>query len=309
MSFDDEIAAIAITQHSLFTLADVRAVGGTKHHANTRCHAGRWENPYPGVYRISGVPWTYEARVLAAVMGAGKRARASHFCACRLHGIGFNTAGIELTVPRGRRCFSEGITVHTSTDLARSDEDFRVHGIPVTDPDRTLLDVARRLRPVAFGKAVESGRRLELVTWSSLVSCLTAHARRGRPGVQNLRSLIATGTANDEVTDTDSELLALSLFREFGFPEPVLQHRIWSPQGQLLAEMDFAYLDRLVNFEINGSIHLLPEVIRKDDERDHMLRQMGWTIRRIWWEIPVRQPDEFIRIVRSTLRDARPVSL
>lgn len=308
-TFDDRIAAIAIRQYSLITLADVKAAGGTKHHANARCQAGRWENPYPGVYRIAGIPWTYEARVRAAVWGAGPGARASHFCACRLHGMGFATAGIEITVPRGRRCFFNNVAVHTSTDLERSNQDYLAHGIPATDPSRTLLDVARRLRPVSLRSAVEAGRRLELVTWSTLAQCLADHARRGRPGICNLRDIIVTGAANHEVTDTDSELLALSLLREHGFPEPALQHRIWHPDGRLLAEMDFAYLDRRVNIEINGSVHLLPEVIKKDEKRDYMLEQMGWTVRRVWWEVPVYEPAEFVRIVRETLRNAPPVSL
>lgn len=168
-----------------------------------------------------------------------------------------------------------------------------------------MLDLAGRLKyPTPLKKAVEDGRRLDLVSWSSLIACLADHSRQGRPGITKLREVVAAAAHRSEITDTDSELAALSLFREYGFPEPAMQHKLFSAEGQLLANMDFAYLDRLVNFEINGSIHLLPAVIRKDEKRDHMLRGLGWTVRRIWWEIPVFEPVEFIRIVRETLADA-----
>ncbi|MDP1795576.1 MAG: hypothetical protein Q8K63_15675 [Acidimicrobiales bacterium] len=303
---DKSLAAIAIKQHSVITLDDVIAAGGSESSASRRCRSGHWELVYDGVYRIAGVPWTWKARVMAVVLAAGPGAVVSHLCACRLHGFGFTKAPIEITVPRGRRCFIKGVIVHTSTDLVLN-ADTKVDGIPVTDPDRTMLDIAKLLKPVAFGKAVEQARRSEDVDWHSLIKCLTTHARRGRPGIRKLRTLIVVNMHNDEVTDTDSELIALSLLRESGFAEPVLQHRIYDADGILQAEMDFAWLDRLVNIEINGEVHRQEEVIAKDDERDHYVRGLGWTVRRVWWKIPVYEPAKFIRIVRETLRSAQPV--
>lgn len=97
----------------------------------------------------------------------------------------------------------------------------------------------------------------------------------------------------------------MALFRETEFGEPTLQHRLIDPDGELVAEMDFAYLPDKTNFEIDGSVHLDPEQKRKDDARDAACRRRGWTVRRIWCEIPVKQPNEFLKIVRDTMRDAR----
>ena len=119
-----------------------------------------------------------------------------------------------------------------------------------------------------------------------------------------MRAVVGAGVQNDGISETDSELAALGLLREYGFDEPVLQHRVYDDEGELVAEMDIAYVDKWVNFEIDGSVHLQPDIKAKDDARDHYLRQLGWTVRRVWWEIPVKQPDRFIQIVRSTLRDA-----
>lgn len=116
---------------------------------------------------------------------------------------------------------------------------------------------------------------------------------------------MAVGSVNDGITETDSEWFALSLLRESEFGEPVLQHRLYDDDGVLFAEMDTAYLDDKVNIEIDGPVHLLEEVKRKDEARDAACRRRGWTVRRVWFEIPVRHPYEFMRIVRETFRDAR----
>jgi very-short-patch-repair endonuclease len=302
--FDEKLAAIAAKYHSVITLDDVIAAGGRRQHADARVVAGRWIKVHPGVYRLAGAPWTYEGKVLAAVKAAGDGAVASHQCAARLQGMGFTTALPEISVPRGTRIRLDGVIMHTCRDLDRCDT-VHVRQIPVTDPARTTLDLARYIDGTLLRDAIEDGRRLGLYNWHELIVCLVKHARKGRMGVSRLRTAIAAGAVNDGITDTDSELIALSLIREHGLPEPTLQHRIWSDDGRIVADMDFAYLPSRTNFEIDGPVHLRPEVKAKDDERDHELRTVyQWTVRRIWYEIPLYQPRKFIQIVRDTLRDA-----
>jgi hypothetical protein len=303
---DRKLAAIAATQHSLVTLQDVVNAGGDKKYAARRAAAGRWEHVFETVYRIAGVAWTYEAKVLALVLAAGEGAVASHFCAMRLLGLGFRHAPPEISIPRGRNHRPDGYLVHTSTDLDRCNV-VRRHGIPITDPARTLLDVARKLRGTALVNAVEEARRHDLATWHDLIACVSTHARRGRAGIRRMREVIAGGVTNDGITDTDSELAALGLLRENGYDEPRLQFRIYEDDGaRLVAEMDLAYPLDKVNFEIDGDVHLQDAVRLKDEKRDHMLRTVyGWTIRRIWWTIPVREPDLFLQIVKGAFEEAR----
>jgi very-short-patch-repair endonuclease len=302
--FDEKLAAVAAKFHSVITLDDVIAAGGKRYHADARVAAGRWIKVHPGVYRLAGAPWTYEGKVFAAVKAAGEGAVASHQCAARLQGIGFKTALPEISVPRGCRMQLDGVMVHMSRDLDRCETEYVEH-IPVTDAARTTLDLARYIEGKLLRDAIEDGRRLGLYNWHELIVCLVKHARKGRMGISRLRTAIAAGAVNDGITDTDSELIALSLIREHDLPEPKLQHRVWSDDGRIVADMDFAYVNERVNYEIDGPIHLLPEVKAKDDERDHELRTVyRWTVRRIWYEIPLYQPRKFIQIVRDTLRSA-----
>lgn len=301
---DRKLAVVFAKQHALVTLADVEAAGGDKFDAHHRVRTGRWEQSADKVYRLAGVPWTYEARVLAAVFAAGTGACASHHCAARLHGArGFATASVEISVPRGRFHRPSGAKVHTSTDLDRC-EIVMVDGIPTTDAARTLLDSVRLYKSDSLIlKTVERFRRADLVTWHDIAICLAAHARKGRGGIRKLRKALATGSANDEITESDAELIALSLLREHDFPEPTLQHEIRFDDGEIAASMDFAYLDQKTNFEIDGPHHQEPEQIIKDDDRDYWLGQRGWTVRRIPHRVPVDDPRKFLRIVRTTLRD------
>jgi predicted transcriptional regulator of viral defense system len=305
---DRRLAAVAAGQHSIITIAQVLEAGGGPGDAARRVQSGRWERIAPGVYRIAGVPWTYPAQVFAATLAAGPGAVASHLCAARLHGLGFTKAGPELSIPRGRRHRPDGVRVHESTDLDRCAVD-TIDAIPVTDVGRTLLDVGRYVRVPSLTKAVEEARRQELVTWNSLLHTLLAHARQGRHGVSRLREVLASGLQRDGITDTDSELVALTLLLERGFtPPPVLHHQVRAADGRLLAEIDLAFPGQLAAIEIDGTVHLRPEVKAKDEARDHMLRRMGWTIRRVWCEVPVLEPEQFVAIVRSLLDETRSVT-
>jgi very-short-patch-repair endonuclease len=152
----------------------------------------------------------------------------------------------------------------------------------------------------------EARRQNDDVTWHSLIASVAAHARQGRRGINRMREVITAGLANTEVTETDGELAALGLLREHGFGEPMLQHQIFADDGRYVAKMDLAFVDDRVDLEVDGSIHLRPDVRLKDQARDHELRSVyGWTVERIPSEIPVRDPRLFVSIVRQTFRDAQ----
>jgi len=307
VDFDRNLAAIALAHQSIITLDDVVAAGGDRYDAHLRVDCGRWILVHDRVYRLAGAPFTYESHRYAAVCAAGVGAVASHFCAARLLGIGFAKALPELTVPRGRFHRPSGITVHTSTDLERCDVVIVAGCIPVTDPNRTLLDTARRLRTNSLTGLVNDARRLALVDSSSLVHTLVKHARRGRPGVKRFREVVVATSARDVMTETDSEAIAVALLKEHGFPDPAVQHELRAPDGRLVARMDIAYVEQRTNFEIDGPVHNDPEVAAKDDDRDHELRtRYGWTVRRIPHFIPLDEPRRFLAIVRDTLRQPPP---
>lgn len=119
--------------------------------------AGRLETVHKSVYRLAGVPITWEQRVLAAVLAAGPGSAASHRSVGRLWNLR-EAEELDVSVPEDRRRRLKGVRLHQSGDLGAAALSLR-RGIPVTNPLRTLVDlgavlgageleVAARLRAV-----------------------------------------------------------------------------------------------------------------------------------------------------------------
>lgn len=301
---DRKLAAVAASQRMLITLADVRRAGGTQAHAQRRVDGGRWRQVDQRTYLIAGAPFDWPTRQLAATLAAGEGAVGSHLAAARAYRLpGFDRAGVEVSIPRGRRYRRPWVRTHESTDLDRCRVVIR-DGLPVTDPDRTLLDLGRYVGVPRLSRAVEAARRSQLVTWSSLIATLARHGRRGRHGTRRLRAVILRDAHRDEVTDTDMELLVLGLLRDAGCPEPVLHHRIYDG-GRFVAEVDLAYPRWKIAIECDGDVHLLPEVRERDLPRQNDLVLLGWTVLRFSWERSRARPERIVAEVRRAIDAAR----
>src|SRR5437763_16824946 len=112
---DAAIATIAARSHGLFSRSDALAAGGTPRMIHNRLACGRWVRVGPGVYRLAGVPVTWEQRGLAACLIAGPPAVVSHRSAAVLLGIsGFRPGHLEITVPPGRGNRNPLARVHRS---------------------------------------------------------------------------------------------------------------------------------------------------------------------------------------------------
>jgi very-short-patch-repair endonuclease len=302
---DRRIAALAATQHGLFAVKQVLDLGVTRRMVRGRAKAGRINREDVDVYRIVGLPPSWEARVLASVLAAGDGAVASHRAAAALWGLdGFNKGTPEITIPRGRRYRRHGVRSHESTDLDRCDVRVR-SGIPVTDPARTLLDLGRFIGDDRLARAVESARRLRLTDWSELIATLARHARRGRPGVRRLRRTIARHAHRSEVTDSDFELLVISLLLEHDLPEPVLHYALRTADGSFVAEIDLTYPGLRIAIELDGAVHRDGEVFERDRPRQNRIVLEGWVVLRFTWATFRDRPEEIVRQVTAAIRAAR----
>ena len=297
---DRRLAAIAATQRMLFTTEQCRGAGGDQHHIDSRRMGGRIITVDRNVHLIAGAPLDWKTHLLANILSAGPGARASFFAAARLWCIeGFERAARELTVPRGRRYRRPDVRTHESTDLDRSDLRMR-DSIPVTDPARTLLDLARYLGDKRLLRAIESARRNQVVDWSTLIRTLRRHARRGRPGVRRLRRVIVAHAHRDEITDSDFELLMIILLLERGLPEPVLHHKLFQ-DGRCVAEIDLAYPELMLAIELDSKHHDTPEAAAADAAKGNHLQLAGWTVLRFRYEQYRDNPDWVIRQIRAAL--------
>ncbi|MEQ1787039.1 MAG: DUF559 domain-containing protein [Acidimicrobiales bacterium] len=302
-TLDDLVLPLFIAQHGLLELDQVRAVGGSDDQVHNRLASGRWEAFDERVYRLAGIPVTWHTKVLGPILSAGPNAVASHHAAAALHGApGFGRGVAELTIPRGEKFRRPELRVHTSTDLDRCTR-MVVEGIPVTDPARTLLDVARTVGDQRLLRTVEWARRTGATDWTDLIATLAGHARRGRPGVRRLRRVIVANAHREEITDSDMEVLALALLREHGLPEPVL-HFVVYDGTRFVAEVDLAYPELMIAIELDGSVHLRSDVRERDLPRQNDLVLLGWTVLRFTWERLQRSPELLIAEILAARRAA-----
>lgn len=294
-------------QHWLISRNQATEAGATERQIDHRLHTGVWDVADVGVYHLSGAPRPWEARALAPILAVGPGAVASHLCAARLHGMpGFGKSGPEITIERGLGARRPTLRVHTSTDLDRTSPVVR-SGVPVTDIERTLLDIGRYVGDRRLLRAIEWSRRERDTEWATLISVLHRHARRGRPGIARLRRLIATHAHRDEVTDSDLELLFLTLLAEHGLPEPVLHFRV-TDGSRFVAEVDAAYPEDKIAIELDGSHHLHDKVRERDLPRQNDLVLVGWTVLRFTWARIAARPELVVAEVRTALAAAHPVA-
>ena len=304
-TIDDRLVPVFIGQHWLVSLDDVLHAAGSRDQISSRLRSGRWTQADHHVYRLAGAPVTWHSRLLAPILSAQPTTRvvASHLSAAALHGIpGYGRSTPELSTPRGYNLRRPGLRIRTSNDLDRCDT-VVLEGVPTTDLRRTLLDIGKVVGDQRLLRGIEWARRERDVTWSGLISTLAHHARRGRGGIRRLRRVIVANAHRDEVTDSDFELLLLSLLLEHDLPEPVLHHRVYD-NGRFVAEVDLAYPERRVAIEADGGIHLRPEVRERDLARQNDLLLCGWTVLRFTWDRFVQRPEQVVAEIRDALRPA-----
>jgi hypothetical protein len=148
-----------------------------------RLETGTWRAVHPGVYRVEGVPVTWEQRVLAACLATC--GIASHRSAARLWGLdGPVSDRVEVTVEgTGHRGLKE-LEIHHARTLTRSVR----QGIPCTTVVRTLLDLASTLPPLQLEAALDSALREGLASVDYLERKLATQGHRGGAA---LRAVVA----------------------------------------------------------------------------------------------------------------------
>ncbi len=274
---DQELAVCAARHHGVFTAVHARLIGLTRDQAAHRVVTGRWEWVHDDVYRLAGVPESWEGALLAACWAGGFRAVASHRSAAALWGLAGGRRSIaEISCPRWRRARHDRVVVHETNAIDPIDCAF-VDAIPVTTVERTLLDLGAVCHESVVELALDAAERRELVTIASVRAALDRLARPGRNGVGTLRALLDRGSPRRAVPESDMETMLLQVLRRGGLPEPLTQHEI--RQGRVfVARVDAAYPEARLAIEYDSyQEHAGRLALVRDVERRNRLIAAGWT--------------------------------
>jgi hypothetical protein len=295
----------AASHHGLITAAQCRELGLSRNAVQRLIARGVWTREAPGVYRVVGVPRTWEGRALCAALAAGPAALVSHRSAAFLWGLqGFAAPGrIEITVPRhDRPAPRSGVFVHESVAMGLADARRR-WGVPVTGPARTFLDVAAGTTELLVVlRALDETRRLGHASWADLWEALLLHARSGRGGIALAREALHARSGK-RVPDTEFARLFLRLIDAAGLPEPCSELDVTVADHRY--RVDCAYPDALVAVELDGKDHREPEAVDRDNARDNRLEAAGWIVLRFTWRRFSTRPDEVVAEVRAALSSRR----
>lgn len=290
---------LARTQYGLITRAQALDCGMGRGAIRHRLESGRWQQVHRGVYRIAGLPESWHHRLLAGCLLGGPGSAASHRSAGELWELDAVPAGF-LEITTARQIDRPPLIAHR-TPLVETQITSR-RGIPVTDPSRTLLDLAAVLREKDVERAFESALRRSLTDIETIVERLRLRGRSGRNGTTAWRRLLAKRDPTLVPTDSDFETLLDQLIERFGLPQPVRQFQIRDGRGQHVKWADFAYPRERVIIEADSiEFHMHSEAFRRDRNQTNELAALGWIVLRFThWEV-VNRPEQVAATIARTL--------
>jgi hypothetical protein len=226
-----------------------------------------------GVYAVGHGALSRHGLWMAAVLAAGPGAVLSHRSAAALWAIR-DTQRVRPEVTVARRRNLSGVDTHRIALPA--DEVTTHHGIPVTTPARTLLDLAEQLTVQGLERAVHEAEYRRLTSPLSLDAVLTRH--QGRRGTAALKKIVDQGRLGKTITRSELEERFLAFLDAHELPRPLVNEPIgpytvdalW-PGSRLVVELD------------GRGAHETTRAFEEDRRRDRDLVTKGYRVIRITW--------------------------
>ncbi len=241
-------------------------------------------------------------RAAGRIMGAV----VSHNSAATIHGLEPLPKGLpSVTVPhRGTYSFP-GLRVHQSTDL-RPEHTLRKNGMQLTNPERTVIDLAKVLRRRQLERLLDNALAAGTADFDRLVELFLSLTRQGKTGLAALGELLGERAKHDLIDATVLERELFELISAASLPLPVREfHAPWLEA--INGRVDFAYLGERIVIEADSRRwHLLMRAFEVDKRRDNEAQIHGWMVLRITWRMIIDEPDYVIGTLSSALSIRSP---
>jgi very-short-patch-repair endonuclease len=297
------ITELAERQHGVITAAQLYSLGLSETQVRVRATNGLLHRIHHGVYALGRLSLAPKGHWMAAVLACRGDALLSHQAAAELWGIRRSTLHatprppIDVTVVGaggGRR--RPGIVVHRCRKFRDAERSTRA-GIPITSPDRTILDLARGLPRRQLERAVDEAERRRLCDEDDLRLIVEAH--RGERGSGALRRVLHDHALGLTATRNDFEELFLGLCRRYRLPQPTVNFPL------LDYVVDFFWPEARLVVEVDGrATHGTRRAFQADRDRDGRLAVAGYRVVRFTWFDLTRRPAVVADRVRRLLAAA-----
>ena len=296
MNPDRLVTEIAALQGGAVRPEQARACGLTKGQIDRRVRDGRWKSLGRFGYQIVDMPGAMN-RVRAAVATL-PNAVVSHDSAAELHQLPKLHRGLATVLVHSRTTHVfPGVEVHRCHDLL--DEHItEVHDLPVTSVPRTIVDLAPFLTTRHLAAVVESTIADQRIHIEEVEQVVDQVARRGKPGIQKVRSVIEERQPGPR-NGSPLERRGAEVLQTGGLPEPRFEFAIpWDPERRFDAAFPLA---RLAIEWDSRRWHELVDAFTRDRERDRQALLHGWRVVRFTWIDVTERPTEVVETVRRLL--------
>jgi very-short-patch-repair endonuclease len=292
---DRAIARAAARQHGVFTRAFALRAGLSPTLIDRRLKVARYWMLWPGVYTFPEVPSSWEQVAMAGVLYADPVACLSGPASARkLQLPGFDNAGIEISTTRRLR--ADGTAIRSRTSLQPGEIVHR-DGIPITIPERTLLDLSTALPEKRLEGLIDAACHLGLTESDKFVAYLQQPDLPRRRRSLLLRLLAERGDVAPAASELETGLARL--LRHPSMPSAVRQYEI-RLGGRFIARPDFAYPEAKLGVEGHSFLHHGSKLQWERDMQRHALTEsVGWYLVYVtWWDVEYRADETRTRIRR-----------
>lgn len=271
------IADLAARQHGVVARWQLSDIGLTRHQIAHLVAAGVLHPLYRAVFAVGHRNITQEAHWLAAVLAGGHGAVLRESSAAALWRMLPRRKGpIHIAVPRKRRNQS-GLQI-AKVILDPRDICTRTR-IPVTSPERTLLDIAAT-SPELLDKAVREAHYLRLISQASLRDAVERN--KGRAGCKAFRKAIGEADLHAGPTKQELERRFRNFLRTHKLPLPRFNAAL--EIGETRIEVDCLWPRHRLVVELDSrAAHATPHAFEADRARDRALVAAGYRVIRITW--------------------------
>jgi very-short-patch-repair endonuclease len=270
------IEHIAERQYGLITTEQLLSLGVTQSQVQYRARTGKLVREARGLFRVPGVPFTTERRLLAAQL-ATRSGVLSHRSAAAIWCIkGVQAVRPEVTIPAGTTTIHDVIAYrrHLRPEDVTTKGPFRL-----TTPSRTLRDLAPVLTLDQLEIAIDDSVTRSITTLSDL-AVRVRRGQRGVDGIVAMRSIVEDRLENGTPASY-LETTALRALRRAGLPRPISQFEIRDGNGTFVARPDLVYPDLQLAIELDGDRYHAGKAQRRADlDRQNRLVLAGWTFLR-----------------------------
>lgn len=241
--------------------------------------AGEVRRVFRGVYCPTSIPDDTETRARCARLVLPDHAVVCDRSAAVIHGVEIldptergTTPPLEIVSLRGRNV-SQLTGVYAGSRELLPEDITTIHGVPVTTPLRTALDLACLRGPHKALATLDAFMRQHDLTQADYARLLRRFRRRR--GVVQVRRLVPWASPDSE---SPGESFTRYLILEEGLDAPEPQVWVRNVPGFGWCRLDLAYRHLRIAVEYDGREAHGPEQAAHDQARRAALRDLGWIV-------------------------------